>query len=325
MGQNRNIKSRETWVKLYSSTRDAGLVCRRCGISRPTLRKWWRRYQAKGVGGLESESRQPHTSPARKVSAEEEGRILELRRLRNLGARRIQNELKRQYQLNLSLATIHKVLHRNQVRPLVKLRRKRLSKGYARPIPGDRVQMDTMKIAPGLYQYTAVDDCTRYKVLALFRRRTAGNTLLFIDQVVEEMPFPIQRIQTDRGREFFAYKVQESLKSHVIKFRPIKPRSPHLNGKVERAQKTDLDEFYFTVDLASPDLDRLLGEWQHFHNWFRPHGGLKGKTPMERYFELSAKTPFSDEVEALYDASKETTRIQDYRLDLRIMKLKGCV
>jgi transposase InsO family protein len=143
--------------------------------------------------------------------------------------------------------------------------------------------------------------------------------------VIEEMPFPIQRIQTDRGREFFAYKVQEYLMECGIKFRPNKPRSPHLNGKVERAQKTDLVEFYATVDPANPGLARLLGEWQHFYNWFRPHGGLKGKTPMERYFELNGKTPFSSEVEEQYDASKERLRVQDYRADLQLAKLKRSV
>lgn len=50
--------------------------------------------------------------------------------------------------------------------------------------------MDTCKIAPGLYQYTAVDDCTRYRVLRLYTRRTAANTLEFLDCVMEEMPCP---------------------------------------------------------------------------------------------------------------------------------------
>jgi transposase InsO family protein len=185
--------------------------------------------------------------------------------------------------------------------------------------------MDTVKIAPDLYQYTAVDDCTRYKVLALFSKRTAANTLMFLEKVIEEIPFPIQRIQTDRGREFFAYKVQERLIEYGIKFRPIKPGAPHLNGKVERAQKTDLVEFYATVDLKNPDLKGLLGEWQHFYNWLRPHGGLNGKAPMDRYFELIDKTPFSSDVEKRFDASKETIRVQDYRLDLQLAKLKRCL
>lgn len=69
--------------------------------------------------------------------------------------------------------------------------------------------MDTMQIAKGLFQYIAIDDCSRFRVLGLYKRRTAANTIDFIDRVIEEMPFPIQTVQTDRGTEFFAYKVQE--------------------------------------------------------------------------------------------------------------------
>lgn len=120
------------------------------------------------------------------------------------------------------------------------------------------MQMDTCKIAPGLYQYTAVDDCTRYRVLGLYKKRTASNTLLFLERLIEQMPFAIQKIQTDRGKEFFAYTVQEQLMEYSIKFRPIKPGPPHLNGKVERSQRTDLEEFYPTVDLNDPNLEDLL-------------------------------------------------------------------
>lgn len=79
---------------------------------------------------------------------------------------------------------------------------------------------------------TAIDDCSRFKVLQLFPRRTATNILKFLDTVLEQMPFAIPRIQTDRGKEFFAYSVQVRLMEWAIKFRPIKPGSPHVNGKV---------------------------------------------------------------------------------------------
>ena len=96
------------------------------------------------------------------------------------------------------------------------------------------------------------------------------------------MPFPIQRVQADRGMEFFAEKVQRQLMQYGIKFRPNKPGSPHLNGKVERSQKTDLEEFYPTVDLGANNLEDLLSEWQHYYNWFKPHSSLEGKSPDER-------------------------------------------
>jgi len=81
-----------------------------------------------------------------------------------------------------------------------------------------------------------------------------------------------------------------------IKFRPNKPGSPHLNRKVERSQKTDLEVFYPTVDLKAAGLENLLSEWQHYHNWFRPHSSFGGKSPGERRLELSLVTPFWDEV-----------------------------
>ena len=80
--------------------------------------------------------------------------------------------------------------------------------------------------------------------------------------------------------------------AYGIKFRPIKPGSPHLNGKVERSQKTDLEEFYSTVELKSSDLEDRLQEWQHYYNWDRPHGALNGKTPIDRWSELIEKLHF---------------------------------
>jgi transposase len=194
----KEIQQHLKWILLYEKTKDAGLTCRRCGISRPTLQKWLKRYRDYGIDGLENRSRRPLSSPLKKLNDELENIIKEMRSVRNLGARRIQTELIRIHSIKLSLATIHKTLQNLNVKPLVKPKRAKRYKRYNRPIPGDRVQMDVIKITNGLYQYTAVDDCTRYRVLGLFSRRTAKNTIRFLEQVVEEMPFPVQRIQTDR-------------------------------------------------------------------------------------------------------------------------------
>ena len=89
------VRRRLTWVRLYQQTRDVGLTCRRCGITPPTLRKWLRRSEEQGEAGLVSQSRRPQHSPKQKVFAQEEDWSIELRRERNLGARRIQQELRR--------------------------------------------------------------------------------------------------------------------------------------------------------------------------------------------------------------------------------------
>ncbi len=183
--------------------------------------------------------------------------------------------------------------------------------------------MDIMKVAPGLYQYTAIDDCTRMKVIALYPRKTSRNSVDFlINRVMEDLPFPIQRIQTDRGREWFAYEFQEALMDCHIKFRPIKPFSPHLNGKVERTQKTDLEEFYATVRLDDPNIHELLEQWQIYYNSERPHSSLNNLSPQEKWLDLCNKTPLHEEVWNAFDIENETYRVQNYKMDSILSKLK---
>ena len=277
------IRRRLRWVQLFEELKNGTQVCLRCGISRPTLKKWVERYKALGIAGLVTQSRRPTGSPGVRIAQREREWIAALRG-RGLGSRRIQSELKRSHDFDVSRPTIDKVLRTMDPRP--RLVRRLVRKGirrYAKEVPGERVQMDTCKIAPGLYQYTAIDDCTRIRVLALFNRRTAANSLQFLELVIEEFPFPIQRIQTDRGREFFAYCFQEKLMEYGIKFRPIKPASPHLNGKVERSQRTDIEEFYATVDLKAPDLstDCVTGKITTIRTdltgrWVGAHRGKSG-------------------------------------------------
>jgi transposase InsO family protein len=240
-----------------------------------------RLYEQQGIEGLKDKSRRPFHFPSKKITPKLKYLILNLRKERKLGVKRIRSELHRHHGISLSLATIHKVLKKNHIKPLPKYRRKRKKvKRYNCSIPGERIQIDVCKIASFRYQFTAIDDCTRWKVLGLYPRPTSSNSRKFLEKVIEEMPFPIQIIQTDRGRVFFAYSYQEILMKWGIKFRPIKPRSPHLNGKVERTQRSDLEEFYAVEDIDDPNLSEKLQEWQHYWNWKRPHSALGGNLPL---------------------------------------------
>jgi transposase InsO family protein len=77
----------------------------------------------------------------------------------------------------------------------------------------------------------------KFRVLGIYSRQTAKNSARFLEaRMIGEFPFPIQRIQSDRGAEFFGLEFQKVRLNNSIKFRPIRPRSPHLNGKVERCE-----------------------------------------------------------------------------------------
>ncbi len=103
----------------------------------------------------------------------------------------------------------------------------------------------------------------------------------FLDYVVKKFPFRIKYIQTDNGHEFqskFHWHVEDLGMLH----RYIKPRSPNLNGKVERLHLTDKTELYqLLIYQRNIDLKEKLRDWETFYNMCRPHTGLKGKTPYE--------------------------------------------
>ncbi len=297
------LKARLRWVQFYAATHNAALTCRRCGISKKTLRKWWQRYQEHGEDGLRSASRRPHKLRERKVTPEREALILKLRRTRKLGPKGLQRELLRLHQLRFSTRTIWKVLHAHGVSVLRPAKRPRHSKRYTRPVPGDRVQIDTCKIGKNLYQFTAIDDCTRMRVLALYSSHTAVDAAHFVyNHLLCGFPFPIQRIQSDRGSEFIGREFQDALRDKCIKFRPNRPHAPHLNGKVERSQRTDRMEFWATIDLKAPreQVEEQLAAWQSFYNGERTHSSLHSKTPNQRFQEVKELVPSPQQVQDAY-------------------------
>jgi transposase InsO family protein len=130
--------------------------------------------------------------------------------------------------------------------------------------------------------------------------------------MIEELLFPFQRIQTDQGQEFFGYEFQEKLMRYGIKFRSNKPAFPHLNGKAERSQKTDLEELWARVDLKDPKLEENLVGWRDYYNHYQLQAYLKTQTPWERWKEQELKTLLYEEAEAMFDPSKERIKLQNF-------------
>ena len=92
-------------------------------------------------------------------------------------------------------------------------------------------------------------------------------------------------------------------------------------SKVERSQRTDKEEFYPTVDLNLEELKERISEWQHYYNWHRSHGSLKGKTPSEVVTMLSDNTHLTEEALQDYDPNRERIQDADYQKDLILKRL----
>lgn len=168
---------------------------------------------------------------------------------------------------------------------------------YEKPQPGHRLQLDVKfleRIAgtrKRLYQFTAIDDCTRIRVLKVYDACNQSTAIQFVDEVVRRLPFRVLTIQTDNGPEFQS-RFHWHLESRAIRHVYIRPRTPRLNGKVERSHRVDAQEFYQLLDQKGitdniEPFNEKLREWEDYYNYHRPHGALDGQTPYER---LVAKT-----------------------------------
>ena len=131
------------------------------------------------------------------------------------------------------------------------------------------------------YQFTAIDDATRIRALRIYHRHSPANAIRLFDYVLGKFPFRIHTVRTDRGHEWqalFHWHVEDQGIRHVY----IKPRSPQLNGKVERSHRTDQEERYELLTYSyDVDLSKKLAVWEDFCNLHRPHGAHEGQTPYE--------------------------------------------
>jgi transposase InsO family protein len=275
-------------------TGNVALTCRYYGISRQCYYQWYRRYQAQGLDGLRDRSKRPAGQPSRHPRRVV-GKIIHLRQHYHFGPAKIAMYLKRYHDIDISHSGVWRILKRLGLNRLPASQRyqrhDRRWKRYEKPLPGHRVQIDVKFIEPlagarkRYYQFTAIDDCTRLRVLRVYDRCTQQTAIRFLDYLLERLPFRVEVIQTDNGAEFqssFHWQVLDRGIGHVY----IKPRTPRLNGKVERSHRIDAEEFYqllegVVIDDAKVFNDKLR-EWEDFYNYHRPHGGLNGQTPYER-------------------------------------------
>ena len=275
-------------------TGNVAKTCRYYGISRQVYYKWLRRYEEGGLEALRDRSSRPHVSP-KATRVEVVGKIIYLRQTYHFGPHKIAMYLKRYHDIELSPSGIWRILHRLDMSRLPSSQRYRRHrerwKRYEKPEPGHRVQIDVKFIAPlpgsrrKYYQFTAIDDCTRLRVLRIYDRLNQQTAIQFLDYVLAKLPFRVERIQTDNGAEFqsaFHYHVLDRGIGHVY----IRPATPRLNGKVERSHRIDAEEFYRMLDGVVIDdagvFNERLREWEDFYNFNRPHGSLGGQTPYER-------------------------------------------
>lgn len=272
-------------------------LCRELGISRPTLYKYRRRWEAEGVTGLVERSRRPHSSPAA-LSLDVEDRIVRLRKERRTdnGAQAIAYQLARDGLWPLpSVATVHRVLvRRGLVIPEPHKRPRSSWKRFEWPRPNDAWQIDATAWAlvdgREIWIMDVLDDHSRALVAA---RVCSGPTAeaawdAFV-HAVADWGLPAH-VMSDNGICFTARRrggetdFERSLRELGIKHIPSTPAHPQTCGKLERSHRTTKG-WLATLPRAGTeaDLQAQLDHWRDRYNGARPHSALGGATPAERW------------------------------------------
>jgi len=264
-------------------TGNVSLTARHFRVTRQSVHRWIARYD----GTLESlmdRSKRPHRHPNQHTPQEIRQVLSVWHHNKNLGLVCIWVRLRQNFGYRRSVTGLYRLLRREGVIPPPTKKRRRKPKPYEPiQIPGERFQID-VKYVPkeclvgslakaNLYQYTAIDECTRWRYAAIYDELSAWNSTHFVKELRKRFSFEISCIQTDNGPEFTsrlqgakklsAFEVY--LAQEGIQHKPIAVATPRHNGKVERSHRTDQERFYkdrtfYSLQYIKDQFNRYLGE-----------------------------------------------------------------
>jgi transposase InsO family protein len=283
------------------------------GVSRATVYKWLARFRDHGEAGLEDRPSRPRRCPNR-LNERTEARILLARKRRRWGPHLLE------FYLGVPRSTAYKVLVRHGCSRLADFDRPTGKPiRYVKDRPGELLHVDVKKLGripdgggwrvhgrDGVLDrshkgglgydklHIAVDDHSRLAFVQVHADETGETCAAFLADAVAWFAgqgILIERVMTDNAKNYTVSRAfQRVLRDHRIKHKRIRAFRPQTNGKVERFNRTLVDEFayarIFTSNAARLD---ALPRWVRYYNTRRRHTSLEGHTPTEIVNNLCGK------------------------------------
>ena len=275
-------------------------------MHRKTIYRWREKYDGTAQS-LKNKSRRPHSNP--KQHTEEEIKMIKNYKYKNKKTGLVVLWVKlRKAGYTRSITSLYRVMQRIGIYQKTPSKKKEYEpKPYEEmKYPGERVQID-VKYVPAksltkevkekeerYYQYTAIDEYTRQRVLWASKEHSTYASTEFLKIIKKKFKYKIECIQTDNGAEFTnrltTYRdkktlFEKALEEAGIRHKLIKPKTPRHNGKVERSHRKDQERFYHNKVFCSfEDFKNRLRYWEKEYNNF-PMKPLKWLSPNEKYLE----------------------------------------
>ena len=273
------------------------VIRQECGLSGGTVGRWVRDYRRHGEAGLATHYR----GKGRGLPSPVKNKIVEVKEANPFfGIKRISQVLKRAFFLSASPETVRKTLHdKSLIKSPPKKRQRNITRPrfFERTAPNQLWQTDifTFRLG-GHYAYLIgyIDDYSRYVTgLELFRSQTGQNVIEVYRRAAAEYN-PPKEMLTDNGRQYTSWhgksRFEAEMKKDKIHHIKSQPHHPMTLGKIERFWKTIYLEFLSRAQFASfEDAALRIRQWVKYYNHKRPHQGIGGLCPADRYFEIQSE------------------------------------
>ncbi len=298
------IYSKEEKLKLLKEFEQIGapitMFCKWYGMGVGTFKSWQERYKTGGEEGLEDNR---GGKVAQEVPEAVKAEIVKLK-LENpgIGVKKIGDYLMRNKFVKVCRDGIEKVL-RTDPQTATMVQEKSLRHGnsqkepqrFERSKPGDMYQMDIMTfMLQGLYRIYVIaclDDYSRFVVsIGVFRNQTSDRVLDVLKNAIEKYGMP-KEVLTDNGRQFASWRgkstFQKFLTRSGISHLRSRPYHPQTCGKVESLWRNMYQELLSKEPISSfEDAQEKIGKWVEWYNFKRPHQGIDGLLPADRFFSV---------------------------------------
>ncbi len=296
------ITTRRQAVIKYAEKRGVTAAARRYNIGRATIYRWKERYDGT-LQSLQDRSHRPHSHPNQHT--EEEIKLIKDMRKRNKHTGLVVFWVKlRQKGYTRSIPSLWRMLRKLDLQPVKPPNPKYIPKPYEKmKYPGQRVQIDVKYVPDAcivgdaksegrkFYQYTAIDEYSRFRYLEAFEEHSSHSSKIFLEHMLKAFKFQVECVQTDNGPEFTKRlcsgenptltSFEKKLMELKIKHKLIKPYTPRHNGKVERSHRKDNEYFYATHKFYSfDDFKKQLAVHSRKYNNF-PMRPLNWKSPSD--------------------------------------------
>ena len=295
-------RRRQAVVKL-ARRKGKSFAARMYGVSLSSVKRWDKQYDGKDWRSLQERSHRPHSHPRRHTEAEE---MIISKAFWKVYERYGWDGVYAEGKANGYSRSLSGMIYAAKRLGLTEQSKRKPPRCHDRrypelTVPGEKVQIDVkevpfcclrgdlMRNGKHLYQWTAIDECTRFRFVYGFEEHTPENSVQFLRMLVNVFPFTIQTIQTDNGTEF-TYKYisdteecpfDKELQKLGITHKLIPPRTPWHNGKVERSHRNDQRYFYDWETFRSvEELNQKLVPHLIWSN-NKPMRTLGDKTPQE--------------------------------------------